>query len=71
MLEGKKMGFKEGFKGRKMSEHRIGRQTRSLCQGKRAEGAKWLKKRERLEAEGLRSKKGDKTTYLRDMLWST
>lgn len=34
------MAFKAGFKRRKMSEQCIGRQPWSLCQGKRAEGAK-------------------------------
>lgn len=50
--------------------HCVGKQTHSLCWGKRAEGAKWLKW-ERLEAGGLRSKKGDKTMYLREMLSCT
>lgn len=54
MLEGEKMGFKERFKGRKVSEQLFRILTRSLRWGKRAEGATWLKKWERLEAEGLR-----------------
>lgn len=40
MLEGKKIGFKEEFKGRKMKVHSISRQTPNLHLGQRAEGAK-------------------------------
>lgn len=67
MLEDEKMGFKDGFKERKMSEHHV-RQAWNLCWGKRAEGAKHLKKWERLEAEGLRSKEGDVAMCWREML---
>lgn len=71
LLEGENMGFKEEFKGRKMSELPPHWQTNmEPCWGKRAEGAKWLKW-ERLEAGGLRNKKGDKTMYLREMLSRT
>lgn len=70
MLEDEKASFKDGFKGRKMSEHHVVRQTWNLCGGNRAEGAKHLKKWWELEAEGLRSKEGDVlegnvTRYLR------
>lgn len=55
MLEGEMVSFKEGLKGWKMSEHSVGKNTQRLCWGKGAEGGKWLKKWESLEAEGLRS----------------
>lgn len=74
MLEDEKASFKDGFKGRKMSEHHVVRQTWNLCGGNRAEGAKHLKKWWELEAEGLRSKEGDVlegnvTRYLRVKTW--
>lgn len=40
MLEGEMVDFKERFKGRKMSELSIGKNTQRLCWGKGAEGGK-------------------------------
>lgn len=68
VLEDEKMDFKDRFKERKMSEHHVVRQTWNLCRDKRAEGAKHLKKWERLEAQGLRSKEGHVAKWCREML---